>query len=130
MEANVNLLPCAHCGSDNVHLRYETPPTVNVGDRPSWYIACDDCGMRTNTYYGDHYDYATTIAIGNAVEAWNKRVIPSASLEQLDPTPKSNDELVAIIKRATDELTTRANKLIDDICSIIESKENEGDING
>ena len=89
----VNLLPCAHCGSKNVHLCRMHDATDKT---MCWYVECYDCGIRTNSYPEEAYahdEYAEVItavkdAISCATESWNKRVsctscetVPPMSIE-------------------------------------------------
>ena len=71
---DMNLLPCAHCGSESVRL------IRNVVDSAVyWNVECSDCGIRTLPYEEDdvtlHADVRIAMddAIVCAVEAWNTR---------------------------------------------------------
>ena len=76
---NLQLLPCAHCGSKDVHLcrTYDAEAKTMC-----WYVECYECGIRTNTYPEEAYahdEYAEVLAAVNdaiscATESWNKRV--------------------------------------------------------
>lgn len=76
---NLKLLPCAHCGSKDVHLcrTYDAEAKTMC-----WYVECYECGIRTNTYPEEAYAYdeyaevltAVNDAISCATESWNKRV--------------------------------------------------------
>lgn len=82
MKETLKLMPCAHCGSTDVHL------VRSVRNAPAvlWHVECMDCGIRTNDYeesvgnvpassYKD-YDAVVTdmeLAIECAVGTWNTR---------------------------------------------------------
>ena len=72
-----NLLPCAHCGSSDVHISRIIRKGI-----VSWAVMCCCCGMRTvdyDEYYDDDIaDYNVVvehmeIAVDGAVFAWNRR---------------------------------------------------------
>ena len=73
----VNLLPCAHCGDDDVHLIRTVHDNVVY-----WHVECYGCGMRTNdmpesmTYNYDYHNccHDITDTIDCAVDIWNRRV--------------------------------------------------------
>ena len=125
------LLPCAHCGSNDVHLVREV-----VNDVILWRIACRDCGMSTARYpemkkaHADSWvEHDEAIELMNAsiecaTTVWNTRAenCPSASL---DLEEKSNDELVAIAKECQDVLGRKALRLLERMKEIIEEDNNE-----
>ena len=76
--SNVKLLPCAHCGSNDVRFIR----TINEQRVPAWHAMCYDCGMRTIDYTEDCRDNSSlddvTMATNEAIECcantWNTRV--------------------------------------------------------
>lgn len=88
----ITLLPCAHCGSNDVHLcRCIVPDGF-----PAWYIVCNDCEIQTATYPEDtDFDeddkaiMAINDAITCAVEIWNNRA-DCAKCEQPSAGNESN----------------------------------------
>ena len=77
------LLPCAHCGSTDIHLSRMCIHT-DEGMTFGWVVECYECGIQTQPYpedteVNDMDDYtfahlAMDDAIGCAVDSWNTRV--------------------------------------------------------
>ena len=144
----IKLLPCAHCGSTDVHLirdiNVEVDATEIYAPTTNWHVECYECGMSTQMYdeetnSGDadisDYEFAKATmddAVICAVEAWNRRAetpIKACETSACDNlSSMSNNELVALIKRATDALTNKADDLLTEICDLIrnEGEENNG----
>lgn len=137
------LLPCAHCGSDNVHLIREVCTDGSI----AWRIMCRDCGISTCGYPETGYDKRGELekpstptdvndvlvrmddAIDTATTIWNSRANsstkPSATCPSanLDLKGKSNDELVSIVKECQDILATKACHLLEEIKRVMEEDE-------
>ena len=71
---NVNLLPCKHCGCDEVRLMRGLSDKGII-----WYVECRDCGIRTNDYEEDviagecdEVSAGMKDAIDCAVASWNR----------------------------------------------------------
>jgi len=124
----VKLLPCAHCGDDDVMLlRTIHDNTV------FWHVECRNCGMKTTEYPESLTINPDTVGnvigfmdetIDTAVGVWNTRVesCPSAGIEL---EGKSNDELVAIAKECQDVLGRKAMKLLERMKEIMEEDNND-----
>ena len=127
------LLPCAHCGSDDVHLVREVRDNV-----VSWRVMCRTCGMSTEAYPEKDYDEDVAYVEHDkvvelmdastdcAVTVWNTRAESCAkSSACLDLEDKSNDELVAIAKECQDVLGRKAMRLLERIRETIEEDSDE-----
>lgn len=75
MSAELNLLPCAHCGSTDV--QFSSP---GGEDEKSYdFVICNGCGLSA----------ARADCGGDPREAWNRRAAPSASAsDELPPLPE------------------------------------------
>lgn len=90
----IKLLPCAHCGSTDVHLMR------TIGDNTIfWRTECLDCGMRTMDYEEDErpdniWDEEAInceiAAVTCAVNMWNSRNTSNFK-EPFEEAPRSND---------------------------------------
>lgn len=134
------LLPCAHCGSDDVRLMREVCTDGSI----TWSVSCHDCGVSTCGYPETGYDekgkleesytpvsYADVLtrmedAVDTAVTVWNSRADScTKSSACLDLEDKSNDELVAIAKECQDVLGRKALRLLERIKETIEEDSDE-----
>ena len=109
---NTNLLPCAHCGSKDVHLcrTYDAEAKTMC-----WYVECYECGIRTNTYPEEAYSHdeytevltAVDDAISCAVESWNKRANCTNCETCTSADPSFEDELkhlYSFVERTVDRM--------------------------
>lgn len=129
MKTNMNpkLLPCAHCGSTDIHLRRDV--IVDDGNLSVvWWAECYDCGIRTSPYSEDCNSNdslddvmtATDDAITCVAETWNKRTSSVAHANKVQPNDVDLDkmepsELSSLGKRITDALVNKASHLLDAI---------------
>ena len=70
---NIELKPCAHCGSDEVRL---VRSIVNGGIY--WHVECVSCGIQTLAYAEDTRENPIITAMFDAIECavdtWNARI--------------------------------------------------------
>ena len=77
MELTKKLLPCSHCGSDNVGVVRNI-----INGAICWHIECCNCGIRTLDFEEDinHKNYLSDVedamysSIVYAIDSWNTRV--------------------------------------------------------
>jgi len=73
---NIELKPCAHCGSTNVSLSRSI-----IGNAICWRVECVDCSMQTASYVEDTREHPILEAMEGAIECavntWNARVEPN-----------------------------------------------------
>ena len=108
---NPKLLPCAHCGSDDIALKR----TVN-DETPFWHAVCTNCGIQTLKYeecvgFGslDEVNNAMKDAIECACNAWNTR---NGIVE--DQTNDNSDNTMADISKQINDLIGWMRSFCDD----------------
>lgn len=136
MNDHKKLLPCAHCGSEDVFLRRCEATNMQGEPCHAWYVMCRECGIQTEAYEEETYDSDDIVsaahnaiddAIACAVGVWNKRangaVYISPTVNSLDLSAMGNDELVSLAKRITDTLTNKADDALAEIKKLMEEDE-------
>lgn len=124
----VKLLPCAHCGDDDVMLLRTIHDNTIF-----WHVECRNCGMKTTEYpeslptVNDTVDHIIGFmddTIDTAVGVWNTRSTCASPSAGIELEGKSNDELVAIAKECQDVLGRKAMKLLERMKEIMEEDNN------